>query len=597
MFNKDIFLLNIEDNKAEREHLLHVVGIAVGKILASRRPEAKKLACFLPAHHEHQNSNRKLTPALTFIIKPYPYQEMKNPDTIKLMIRIQRKYLQSVARSLGDDPKFLHLLKLLEDPDADTDEREMAEEEVKTAVMVFGEWVGHGDLLTVKMIQEARMLMVGSATAFGRLEFLGPFRLQMLHMKMKKICQDYSECMRHDINFDDKLSLPWLTSLTRMKVTNKAKEIKKNDSSFERHDQFLAEVQISYLVNMFDNYIKKTECKNKLESVADCETAVIFVLGMLEDFNIQLFWDPTKNGKSPDEAVVTETEDTGMTETEDTGVIETADTGVTETEEGEVTEMEETGVTETEEGGVTETEEAGVTETEEAVVSEVEDVPEKKEDDMFIYCRDMVTRLCLSLVFDICEEEGDAEGLRALRRIMVGYFLAKKPERMDSKYASFTVIDMVVELSASERTRKRMDLYVVINPSGTRGGGLFRDKHMEHCVRSVKGCLRGKHGGIDDIQLQKEVGGLSVMTEIVEHNRRSVMRSRLGKEHAKDMVGDVVRDQLEENVAKYDPFNRDRETKHVFYDKSKGGPFVGLTEANLDKFLKNKKKEYNSKYQ
>ena len=331
--------------------------------------------------------------------------------------------------------------------------------------------------------------------------------------------------------------------------------------------------------------------------MADCETAVIFVLGMLEDFNIQLFWDPTKNGKSPDEAVVTETEDTGMTETEDTGVIETADTGVTETEEGGVTEMEETGVTETEEGGVTETEEAGVTETEEAVVSEVEDVPEKKEDDMFIYCRDMVTRLCLSLVFDICEEEGDAEGLRALRRIMVGYFLAKKPERMDSKYASFTVIDMVVELSASERTRKRMDLYVVINPSGTRGGGLFRDKHMEHCVRSVKGCLRGKHGGIDDIQLQKEVGGLSVMTEIVEHNRRSVMRSRLGKEHAKDMVGDVVRDQLEENVAKYDPFNRDRETKHVFYDKSKGGPFVGLTEANLDKFLKNKKKEYNSKYQ
>ena len=148
MFNKDMFLLNTEDNKAEREHLLHVVGIAVGKILASRRPEAKKLACFLPAHHDHQNSNRKLTPALTFIIKPYPYQETKNPDTIKLMIRIQRKYLQSVARSLGNDPKFLNLLKLLEDPDADSDEREMAEEEVKAAVMVFGEWLGHGDLLT-----------------------------------------------------------------------------------------------------------------------------------------------------------------------------------------------------------------------------------------------------------------------------------------------------------------------------------------------------------------------------------------------------------------------------------------------------------------
>ena len=54
-------------------------------------------------------------------------------------------------------------------------------------MLEFGEWVGHGDLLTVKMVQEARMMMVGSATAFGRLEFLGPFRLQLLHMKMKKI--------------------------------------------------------------------------------------------------------------------------------------------------------------------------------------------------------------------------------------------------------------------------------------------------------------------------------------------------------------------------------------------------------------------------
>ena len=82
------------------------------------------------------------------------------------------------------------------------------------------------------------MLMVGSATAFGRLEFLGPFRLQMLHMKIKKVCQDYSECMRHEINYDDQISLAYLTALTRMKISNKGKDIKKNDSSFEKHDQF-----------------------------------------------------------------------------------------------------------------------------------------------------------------------------------------------------------------------------------------------------------------------------------------------------------------------------------------------------------------------
>ena len=130
----------------------------------------------------------------------------------------------------------------------------------------------------------------------------------------------------------------------------------------------------------------------------------------------------------------------------------------------------------------------------------------------------MVGRLILSLVFDVCEEEGDAEGLRALRRIMVPYFLAKSPERLVSKYASFTLIDLVVEMSASPRTQKRMDLYVVINPSGTAGGGLFRDKFEENCIQSVKRCLRKCHGGIYDIKLEKEIGGLSVVSELVHHN-------------------------------------------------------------------------------
>ena len=209
----------------------------------------------------------------------------------------------------------------------------------------------------------------------------------------------------------------------------------------------------------------------------------------------------------------------------------------------------------------------------------------------------MVTRFLLSLAFDICEEEGDAEGLRALRRVMVCYFLAKKPERQDSKYAAFTMIDLAVELSASERTRKRMDLYVTINPSGTAGGGLFRDKYEEHCVRAVKGCLRSTHGGLDDIKLEKEIGGLSVITEIVQHNRSSVLRGRVGKEHAKDMVGDSVREQLEENAAKFNPFNRDRVIKYDFLDKSKGSPYKGLTVANLEKFIENKKREYKQKVQ
>ena len=77
LFRKEEVLLGAEENNVEREHFLYVVGVVVGKILALKRPEAQNLKKYLPAHHKHQNSEVKLTPAITFIIKPYPYQETK----------------------------------------------------------------------------------------------------------------------------------------------------------------------------------------------------------------------------------------------------------------------------------------------------------------------------------------------------------------------------------------------------------------------------------------------------------------------------------------------------------------------------------------
>ena len=160
LFTKEQLLLNSEQNQAELEHFRYVVAVAAGRIIASKRPDAKKLADHLPFHHQHENSNKKLSPATTFILKPYPYQETKNPDTIKLMVRIQRQFLQKVGKTMLHDPEFAQKLKLLEDPDAVTEEREAAEQCVREAVQQHGEWLGGGDLLTVKMIQEARMLMV-----------------------------------------------------------------------------------------------------------------------------------------------------------------------------------------------------------------------------------------------------------------------------------------------------------------------------------------------------------------------------------------------------------------------------------------------------
>ena len=208
--------------------------------------------------------------------------------------------MKRVAKFKGDDPKFLRLLALLEDEDVDNDVREDAERQVMEAVLDFGVWIGHGDLLTVKMVQEARLLMKGSATAFGRLEFIsGPFRLQLLHMKMKKVSVDFSSGMRQEINFEDVLSLSWSASLARVKVSNKSKDIKKNDSTFELHDQFISAVQESYFVNMYDNYIKCHPLA--LEDIKSSDDVVEFIHDMLASYNIQLYFDPDHELKEEEE--------------------------------------------------------------------------------------------------------------------------------------------------------------------------------------------------------------------------------------------------------------------------------------------------------
>ena len=95
--------------------------------------------------------------------------------------------------------------------------------------------------------------------------------------------------------------------------------------------------------------------------------------------------------------------------------------------------------------------------------------------DLFMMARDQTIRLILDLCFRQCERENDAMGLRILRRIMIPYFRNKAREATSS-YARNTVMDLVVELSSSERSRARLDNLVCINLTGTRGGYLFRDK-------------------------------------------------------------------------------------------------------------------------
>ena len=60
-------------------------------------------------------------------------------------------------------------------------------------------------------------------------------------------------------------------------------------------------------------------------------------------------------------------------------------------------------------------------------------VEDEEADDLLTYVRDFCSRLVLSLVIDRCEKLEDPLGLRAIRRILIPYFLNRKSQVQDSK--------------------------------------------------------------------------------------------------------------------------------------------------------------------
>ena len=239
LFSLTTVLLSHALNKEEKDHLVKLVANGVGHILAKERPEAAKvLAKYLPRRHTHLNSGKKLTPAQVVVNKPYPYQETKNSDTVLLCLQRQRLYLHRVASWMKHEKQFMQDLVILEDSSVKKEVRIEAENRVKAICLVYGENISHGDQLTVAMLDSARLIMSGSTTAFGRLEFLGQMRLGLMHLKMKKVCVDFLALMPSLVNFEDIGCLAWLSSICqKTKISNVSKDIKKNDNSFEHHDQ------------------------------------------------------------------------------------------------------------------------------------------------------------------------------------------------------------------------------------------------------------------------------------------------------------------------------------------------------------------------
>ena len=173
------------------------------------------------------------------------------------------------------------------------------------------------------------------------------------------------------------------------------------------------------------------------------------------------------------------------------------------------------------------------------------------------------------------------------------YFLNRKSTVQDSKYARCLLFDLILELSASERTRQRMDNYVCVNPSGHPGQAIFRDKQNEIFVKADKGALSGLHSNLADIDVMKTIGALSSISAIIKHDRESMLFKSTSSKTSHDYIGLERREIIAEEITKIDPFSTDR-PKRLFYDKSRGSsPYHGLTEAWMTTFIERNRTNFN----
>ena len=114
---------------------------------------------YLPLNYQHPNSNKEKNPADIIIQNPEGLQETVNAEMVQYLANVQMKFLvDEVAEGAQNKDAFLADLKLATDQSTADDTREAAEIRIKNEVVHHGIWIGHGDLLTMKMFYVAKSL-------------------------------------------------------------------------------------------------------------------------------------------------------------------------------------------------------------------------------------------------------------------------------------------------------------------------------------------------------------------------------------------------------------------------------------------------------
>ena len=121
---------------------------------------------YLLLNYKHVNSDKKKEPANTTIQKPEALQETVNAEMVEYLDKVQWRFLvDEVAEGTENKEEFMLDLKLVKSNSTSDEIREAAEARIMKEVTQHGVWIGHGDLLTMKMFYVAKSLRyVGSRT-------------------------------------------------------------------------------------------------------------------------------------------------------------------------------------------------------------------------------------------------------------------------------------------------------------------------------------------------------------------------------------------------------------------------------------------------
>ena len=108
----------------------------------------------------------------------------------------------------------------------------------------------------------------------------------------------------------------------------------------------------------------------------------------------------------------------------------------------------------------------------------------------------------------------------------------------------------------------------------------------------VKEKMRSQSRGLDDADVVKAVGAVSVENKLVEHHRLCLGMQSKTKQHAHDMIGSDRVQVMRDRVDIMDPFSSTRLKVTDFIVKPKGSPFIGMDLEQFQRFCKRQWKNY-----